>query len=190
MNKILTIAALLIFAVGCSTNTSQDVEPADVYTVISEAEISTGDNVPAPIEDVVLIISGAISNTNVDETLQFDMDTLELLGVIEYSVDDQQAEGEVVTFQGVLLSDVLEIAGITEDATNLQTIALNDYSIDIPVSDAYDYPVMIATSVNGERMSVERYGPTRVVYPYESYDLDPVTFDPRWIWQLSEIVVE
>ncbi len=37
---------------------------------------------------------------------------------------------------------------------------------------------------------MERYGPTRVVYPTDQFDLDPVVYDPRWIWQLTSIEVE
>jgi hypothetical protein len=36
---------------------------------------------------------------------------------------------------------------------------------------------------------VERYGPTRVVYPTDGVDLDPTVYDPRWIWQLKTIEV-
>jgi len=189
MRKLTTLIMMVMFLVACQ---QQNGTPSaeDAYTVITEAELQAGDAIPVPVGDVVLTVSGAITNTNVDNTLQFDMETLEKLGLIEYSVDDQQAEGEVVTFQGVLLSDILAVAGATEDATNLNTIALNDYSIDIPISDAQNYPVMVATQVNGERMTVERYGPTRIVYPYESYNLDTVIYDPRWIWQLSSIIVE
>lgn len=190
MIRMLYVGMLIFVLVGCSSNQSDENEFTDAYVVISEAEIEAGDSVPIPTNDVVLTISGEITNTNVDDTLQFDMETLEQLGVIEYSVNDEQAEGEIVTFQGVLLSNVLAVAGISADATNLNTIALNDYAIDIPISDATTYPVMIATSVNGERMTIERYGPTRVVYPYESFDFDTVVYDPRWIWQLRDIVVE
>lgn len=189
MYKIIILSLLAFTLVACGSDNIVD-DVVDAYTIISNAEIEAGDTVPTPSGEVVLTISGAISNTNVDDTLQFDIDTLEQLQVVEYSVDDQQAEGAVVTFQGVLLSDVLAIAGIDESATNLNTIALNDYAIDIPLTDALDYPVMIATSVNGERMTIERYGPTRIIYPYESFELDPVIYDPRWIWQLAEIIVE
>jgi hypothetical protein len=141
--------------------------------------------VPAPTEEVVLRVTG----TDRAKPVAFDMPTLESLGLVEYSVDDKQAEGRRVTFRGVLLSSLLDVVG-ADDATVLHTMALNDYGVDIPVSDVEDYPVLLATQVDGERMTVERYGPTRVVYPTDSYDLDPTVYDPRWIWQLASIVVE
>ena len=189
MPKITTLVMMVMFLDACQPQ-NETPQAENAYIVITDAELQAGDTIPVPAGDVVLTVSGAITNTNVEDTLQFDMETLEQLGLIEYSVDDQQAEGEMVTFQGVLLSDILALADATEDATNLNTIALNDYSIDIPISDALDYPVMVATKVDGERMTVERYGPIRVVYPYELYDLDTVIYDPRWIWQLNTIIVE
>ena len=50
--------------------------------------------------------------------------------------------------------------------------------------------MLIATSVDGERMSVEKYGPLRIVYPTEDVTLDPTVYDPRWIWQLTGITLQ
>ncbi len=91
-----------------------------------------------------------------------------------------------MTFTGVLLSDLLKSLG-AGDATTLHALALNDYAVDIPMSDIDVLPVLLATRSDGEPMSVANYGPLRVVYPTTGYDLDPTVYDPRWIWQLSAI---
>jgi hypothetical protein len=181
------LAASALLAACGGDDTSNAPEDSAAYTVVREATLTPGDTIPAPTGDVVLTITGAISTTNVDDTLAFDMDLLESLELVEYSTSDLQAEGGDATFIGVLLEDVLALAG-AEDATTLTATALNDYSVDIPTEDL-EYAVMVATTVNGERMSVERYGPTRIVYPYENTDLDPAIYDPRWIWQLASIAV-
>jgi hypothetical protein len=182
---VLTTAALLV---GCGGDDRSDTsEESAAYTVVRAATLSPGDSVPAPTGDVVLTITGAIGTTNADGALEFDMELLESLDLIEYTTSDLQAEGGDATFTGVLLEDVLALAG-AEESTTLTATALNDYSVDIPTEDL-EYAVMVATSVNGERMSVERYGPTRIVYPYASGDLDPTVYDPRWIWQLASIAV-
>jgi hypothetical protein len=181
----LAAAALLV---GCGGDDAADTagESAE-YTVVRDATLAPGDAVPAPAGDVVLTLTGAIGTTNADGALEFDLELLESLQLIEYTTSDLQAEGGDATFTGVLLEDVLALAG-AEGATNLTATALNDYSVDIPVVDL-GHAVMVATSVNGERMSVERYGPTRIVYPYASGELDPAVYDPRWIWQLASIEV-
>jgi len=186
----LAVLGFAVSATACDSSvgaTPQDDDPG--FEVVSAATLTPGEPVPVPAGEVILSMSGAISTANVDGRLDLDMATLESMGTVAYSVDDEQAEGRVVRFEGVLLSDVLAVAGVSTAATTLVTTALNDYSIDIPLSDASESPVMIATRVDGERMPVDRFGPTRVVYPYSSHDLDHVVYDPRWIWQLASIVV-
>jgi hypothetical protein len=180
-------AAALLVGCGGGEDGSDTTEDSPEYTVVRDATLAPSDTVPAPTGEVVLTITGAISTTNADGALEFDLELLESLQLIEYTTSDLQAEGGDATFTGVLLEDVLALAG-AEGATNLTATALNDYSVDIPTVDL-EHAVMVATSVNGERMSVERYGPTRIVYPYESGDLDPTVYDPRWIWQLASIEV-
>lgn len=192
---VLALLALALFgAAGCGgsdeagTSTTSADQPLG-FREVSAATIKPGDAVPAPTEAVVLTVKGRIGTTNVGDTLQFDMATLERLGTIEYRVDDKLAEGRVATFTGVPLENVLEVAKADPDATTLATTALNDYTVDIPVADAARYPVMLATTVDGQRMPVDRYGPVRVIYPYGAYGLKPPVADEKLIWQLSTIEV-
>jgi hypothetical protein len=180
---------LFILTALVACNRAEVVTVEEVYAVVSAAEIEAGDPVPPPAGPVILTIRGNIENTNVDDTLQFDMATLERLGLVEYSVDDKQAEGGEALFRGVLIDQLLAVAGAAADATTLNTVALNDYGVEIPITDVRTYPVLLATAVDGERMDVARYGPTRVIYPYGFYDLDETVYDPRWIWQLATIEV-
>jgi hypothetical protein len=190
--KVFMMFVLISGLTACAATPEEPSAPVydEVYQRVSEATIKAGDAVPVPAGDVILTLTGNLGTTNVEDTLQFDMETLEQLGVVEYSVNDHQAEGKVVTFQGVLLRDLLAVAGMPEGTETLTMTALNDYRIDFPVSDVSAYPVVLATKVDGERMSVERYGPTRIVYPADTYNLDPAIFDSRWIWQLATINVQ
>jgi hypothetical protein len=180
-------AALTVVLTGCGIFEG-DPAPTSDHEVVSEASLNPGDRIPAPTGPVVLTISGQIAVPGGDNTVELDMDTLESVGLVRYTVMDRQAEGGRATFDGVLLSDLLAVLGASE-ATALDATAVNDYTVQIPVSDAHAYPVMIATVVDGQRMDVERYGPLRVVYPTEGYDLDPVVYEPRWIWQLTSVQV-
>ncbi|MGB8858273.1 MAG: molybdopterin-dependent oxidoreductase [Ilumatobacteraceae bacterium] len=187
---VVTLAApaLLVSACGSSASSPTATENS-AYDVVSKPQLVPGDALPAPTGPVVLTLSGRIERTNGGNEARFDLDTLERLGLVEYRVDDQQAEGRTVTFRGVLVSDLLAFVGADPSASTLRTVALNDYAVEIPMTDIVEYPVMLATEVDGERMPVARYGPTRIVYPSESYDLDPAIYEPRWIWQLASIDV-
>jgi hypothetical protein len=182
------LAVLLVLVAGCGGE-PEPPAPDEVVTIISEPTLGAGDEVPPPNGEPVLTLSGRISTTNVDDTLQFDLETLERLGVVELEVDDHQAEGGEIVTQGVLLSDVLAIAQVDPDATEVMTIALNDYEYPIPLSDPDEYAVLVVTAVDGERLSVERFGPLRIVYPNLDVEFDPTEYDPRWTWQLDRLDV-
>lgn len=156
---------------------------------VSTATLAPGDAVPAPVGPPVLTLSGRIGTTNVGDTLQFDLPTLERLGLVQYRIDDKLAEGHLATFRGVTLDRVLAVARTAPGARTLQAHALNDYEVSIPVTDAKDYPVLVATSVDGRRMPVDTYGPIRIIYPYGAYGLKPPVADEKLIWQLDRLEV-
>ena len=157
---------------------------------VGEPTLTAGDEVPAPEGKTVLTLTG-VPVTNVGDALALDRETLEQIGMVEYTVDDRQAAGRDVVFTGPLVRDLLAVAGVEEGGgTTLHTVALNDSAVDVPIEDAYELPLMLAVLADGEPMTVARYGPTRFVYPTEGFDLDPTVYDPRWIWQLASIDVE
>ncbi len=91
-------------------------------------------------------------------------------------------------FTGVLLRDLLghlNIKGKMVTAT-----ALNDYVIDIPMSDFESFDVIIAYSMDGRALERADKGPLWIVYPRDAHKkLQDIRYDYRWVWQLSEIKV-
>lgn len=147
------------------------------------ASVSTG----RPVDSQVLLTVRGL-RTGGEKAAPLDLSYLDSLPQVECSVDDRLAEGRQVTFRGVLLSTVLSALGV-QDARVLRADALNDYSVDLPMSDVTALPVLLATRLDGQPMTVAHYGPLRVIYPTTGYDLDPTVYDPRRIWQLSAITV-
>jgi len=70
----------------------------------------------------------------------------------------------------------------------LHVIALDGYTADIPVQDFRDYPVILASRMNGEPMPVEDKGPLFIIYPF---DLRPELYNDvyfgRSVWQVKAI---
>src|SRR5688500_13278502 len=91
---------LLAMLAGCAATTASD----DVYTVVTEGELSAGDDIPNPTDDVVLSVTGKIGNPNVGNTIQMDMATLESVGLVDYALTDP-FDKVPVTFRGVLMSE-------------------------------------------------------------------------------------
>ena len=138
--------------------------------------------------EVILTVTGAITETNSGEAAEFDLAMLEAFDAVEFETTTIWTDG-VQTFVGVELDDLLTAMGA--EGTTLRAIALNDYAVDIPVSDAVDGGPIIAYRRNGETMSLRDKGPLWVVYPFDSTpEYQSELIYSRSIWQLNRIEVQ
>ena len=146
------------------------------------------DSLPAPTGDVVLEVTGKIANTNKDGAAVFDMAMLAALPQRTTITTSPWYDGKQ-TFAGPLGWALLNQVGAT--GTTLKVTALNDYVSEIPVGDFKDYKVILATSLNGEPMSVRDKGPIFIIYPFdEEPSLNNETYYGRSAWQVKSIEVE
>lgn len=90
------------------------------------------------------------------------------------------------TFTGPLLRDVLALANFKSDT--IEAKALNDYRITIPYEDVVKFNVVLAHTINGERLTIRTRGPLFVIYPFDKVaDLRVSTYYARCIWQLTQL---
>ena len=144
-------------------------------------------SLPKPTGDVILTVSGAIANTNAGDAAEFDLAMLQALPAGEIETETLWTDG-THTFRGVTLGTLMEAVGAEGDA--IRAVALNDYSTELPMSDATDGSALVAYHLDGETMSVREKGPLWVVYPFSSdakYRKESIY--SRSIWQLSRIEV-
>ncbi len=133
---------------------------------------------------VLLTISGKIAGPS---QIELDFETLSKLGTHTVKTETKWTDGEIV-FEGPLLRDVLAHVGAT--GTEIKATAINDYAVDIPVSDATAHDVILAHTADGKRMRIRDKGPLWVIYPWSD---DPELADERIfsrsIWQLNRIEI-
>ncbi len=142
---------------------------------------------PPPTGNVVLTVSGHISNTNVDGTAQFDQAMLDDLGRVDIETQTPWYD-DTVRFTGTPLAAVLEAVGAEGEI--LKAVALNDYETDIPMTDAWDTDVILASRLNGEIMTVRDKGPIFVIYPYSrEARFQTQTYYSRSAWQVTTLIV-
>lgn len=154
---------------------------------LSFAHPSLAQDIPAPTGNVILTISGDIDVTNVDETLQFDRETFAALADSTFETTTTWTEGPH-TFHGLSLHTLTELLALTDGS--LLATAVNDYTVEIPVSDAQPGGPIIAYQMDGEDMSVREKGPLWIVYPYDSSpDYRTAVIHSRSIWQLDRLTV-
>lgn len=159
------------------------------YETVAPATITPGDAIPAPTGEVILTMLGDINTTNSGDTLELDMSTLEGFGLVKYTVNDPWLNA-TNTYTGVLISDLHRIIGSSGAATSFHITALDDYQVDISLEDAAKWPILLATQNNGNYMDVENSGPTRVIFPYDTYsDIDQIAYKDYWIWNIKSVEV-
>lgn len=141
----------------------------------------------APKGKVVLTIHGKhLSNPNVGDTAQFDLEMLESLAGREASVDTPWIKDRT-TFSGPFLRSVLKAAGATGETMKIS--AINDYSAEVPFEDA-EMDTILATRMNGKVMSVRDKGPMFLIYPFDqNRDLYNEKYFNRSVWQIDEIEI-
>lgn len=145
------------------------------------------DTLPQPTGDVILTVKGSISNTSSGDVAEFDRALLEALPSSSFETSTIWTEG-TQRFSGISFADLLEHVGA--DGDNLRLTALNDYTIDIPASDAIPGGPIIAYQQNDAVMSVREKGPLWLVYPYDSSpEYQTETIYARSIWQLVAVEV-
>jgi hypothetical protein len=137
----------------------------------------------------VLTVRGRLGRAYAETGVTFDIPTLERLGLIRFTTLTAWTDGPI-TFEGVLLSRLLEVLAVPGNVTALAMTALDDYQVTIPAVDVRTWPVIIALKRDGQYMSVRNKGPLWVVYPRHAFpELAQAKHNPKWIWQLKEIVI-
>lgn len=129
-----------------------------------------------------------LSVTGTDgSVISLDIDDLTALPVSEIRTTTIWTEGEQV-FRGVALRDLLDHVGAADGM--ITAIAVNDYLIDIPTTDATKPGPVVAYLHNGEQMSIRDKGPLWVVYPYDDNPVyNTEEYYARSIWQLIRLEV-
>ncbi len=131
----------------------------------------------------VLHVTGQVA----DGAQAFDISELRALPATTLETSTVVTDG-THRFTGVLLRDLL--TRLDADGDMVTAIALNDYAVDIPVSDFDKFDVILAYSMNGEALDRADKGPLWIIYPRDAHaELQDIRYDYRWVWQLSEIEV-
>jgi hypothetical protein len=143
----------------------------------------------SPTEEVILTVSGNIHMTNdAADNAVFDLEMLQKLPQTEFTTTTIWTEGPQ-TFTGVELRTFLD--ALAANGETVEATAINDYAVDIPISDAVEGGPILAYLMNGKEMSRREKGPIWLVYPYDKEsDYRSETIYSRSIWQLDRLKVQ
>ena len=170
MFRVLNIAFFLL-AFGVSTSFATTFAHADTFL--------------PPKGEQILTVTGEITAKNASTGLVLDLAQLEALPQHSFTTSTTWTEGRT-TFKGVLLKDL--IAAVGASGTMVEMTALNDYVIEMPLSDVKDDGPLLAYLMDGKTMSLRDKGPIWMVFPYDQNpDYRTEETYSRSIWQLLQI---
>lgn len=158
---------------------------AGLWLMLSSASVWA---LEPPQGPVVLQVSGQIDAHNQGKLAALDMKALQALPQKSFTTQTPW-EQQPVSFTGPLLRDVLQL--VKAKGQHIRAVALNDYRVKLPISDAREHDVVVALQMNGRSIPVRTKGPLFIVYPFDANKvLQHKTYYERSIWQLKAIEVE
>ncbi|SEN52845.1 hypothetical protein [Palleronia pelagia] len=142
---------------------------------------------PKDDTSVILTVTGSLDHEDGEDIVQFDLERLRALDETRVETSTIWTNGTHV-FHGTSLAAFVDALNISEG--KLRARAINDYAVDIPVSDAVEGGPILAWHLDGAPMSLREKGPLWLIYPYDSdsqYRSDLIY--SRSIWQLDRIEI-
>ena len=152
-------------------------------TAVSASQLAT------PTGPILLTITGKLDRANYPDEAVFDEAMLAALPQRRIETSTPWTDGKKI-FDGVLLADLLDFVGV-DDAQTLRAIALNEYEILTPVSEALEFGALLAMRMDGRPSTRRDKGPIWIVYPRDTNSrIQDEHHDARWVWQLTRIEVQ
>lgn len=141
-----------------------------------------------PTGRVILTVDGALTHTNAGASAQFDLAMLESLPQHTVRTVTPWTEG-LTEFTGPRGSELLAVVGA--QGRSVVATAINDYQVEIPLSDFTDIAMILATRRDGKPMRVRDKGPIWVIYPWSDRpELKTEIYHSRSIWQLKALTIK
>ncbi|MCF1743049.1 molybdopterin-dependent oxidoreductase [Paradevosia shaoguanensis] len=143
----------------------------------------------APTGPVLLTVTGELGKTNDSKSARFDEAMLAALPQHRIETSTPWTDGKKA-FEGVLISDLFDFLGV-RDAQTLRAVALNEYEIASPFSEAIEHGALLAMRMDGKPLTRRDKGPIWIVYPRDgSPRIQDERHDARWVWQLTRIEIQ
>jgi hypothetical protein len=139
---------------------------------------------------LTLDVQGKISETNDASHQSYHFTEAQLLALPAHSIITSTTWTPRSTFTGPLLADILKKVGAYGSQIEFRT--LDDYTYTVPVSDSDRYGVVVAYSMNGQRLKVSDFGPLFLIYPRDAFpdEIGGAAGDSKFVWQIKALIVK
>jgi hypothetical protein len=135
-------------------------------------------------QPVLSVTNGRTGAEN--RTVQFSMRQLLAFEQHEVLTANDFVEGKKL-FSGPLARDIVKRADMGP-ATMVLMTAANDYTVQVPLTEFYDYDVILALSMEGRKFTLRDKGPIWLIYPMSDFaELRDPFYNHHLIWQLVKM---
>lgn len=157
------------------------------FAMMMIGSMAHAEGLPEPEGAVILTVSGNITHTNGPDGARFDRAMIEALAQ-RATVTSTPWYDEAHSFEGPLATAILDAVGAQGDM--MRVIALNEYASEVPIEDARNFPIVFATHLDGQVISVRDKGPLFLIYPFDEFpELFNEVYFGRSVWQISRIEI-
>jgi hypothetical protein len=198
VHRVVTGATLVavLGAAGCGSGS----KPTGSGTVSQPSDPAIVLTLPSPTGTPLLTFTGKLESTASNgsagagggagggaPSVSLDRAAIDSLNRIELTVSDPFQQKQI-GYKGVWLADLLRAVGVPDSASNLHMTALDDYVVNIPMSDVRAGGIFFAVqNLDGTPIPVSAGGPTRIVFR----DGTPSGANSeQWIWSIATIEVQ
>jgi hypothetical protein len=139
---------------------------------------------------LALDVQGKIGKTNDAAHHSYHFTEAQLLALPVHSITTSTTWTPRSTFTGPLLADILKAVGAY--GTEVEFHTFDDYTYSVPVSDCDRYGVVVAYSMNGQRLKISDFGPLFLIYPRDAYpgELTGASGDSKFVWQIKALIIK
>lgn len=130
-----------------------------------------------------------LSVVSAEQTVEFRLSDLDALP--QHTIATQTPWTEREQFSGPLVRDVM-VKALARDVQvgegPLTAYALNHYTVKLRRDMLAEYPVILATRMNGKTMRIRNKGPIWIVFPLDQHpQLDNTEVHSQMVWQLNKL---
>jgi hypothetical protein len=141
------------------------------------------DAISGPTGEIILTVSGSMTETNAGDTYQFDMELFKTLPYTVITTPDPHLDA-TFEYGGVLLKDILTAAG-AENAQQVTVVAKDGYTAVINVEDL-NLGIVVAYTADGVELLDTSGGPIKLIFSEEAQDV----YGPEnWVWWITNLEI-
>jgi len=159
-----------------------------LLSVILVAGLIAGCSSSSAAGPTILKVSGKITEKNAGDVYNFDEAAFSKNATVAEYKDPWVGDGTgIQKYKGITLAKFIELVKPASDATTISVVATDGKALDIPISDAQKWNIMLVHWNGDTVLDQKTGGPVKIAFPEDASGTYP---NDQWMWWLTEVKVK